>query len=176
MSGTTYVRNADGKMTLKIEGAAKEGYRCVCIVGVRDRYMIANLDSALQKVTDFVKATAGSPGEAGYRLRFRVYGKNAVMGDLEYLPCTAHEVGILIDVLADDQKLANTICALARSNILHVSFPERRSTGGNVAMVFSPHDVPMGPVYRFSAYHIVEDLSTADFEKLFPVEVLEARS
>jgi hypothetical protein len=94
------------------------------------------------------------------------------MGDLEYMPFTGHEVGVVIDVLAKDQTLANTICALARSTFLHIGYPERRSTGGNVALAFSPHDIPVGEVYRFGIYHLVE---TELLTELFPIEIEEVK-
>ena len=172
--GTKFIANLNGKLTLKLEGVAKEGYRTACIVGIRDIYMIKNLDIALDNVRNFIKKNMGETQKGLYDIQFHVYGKNAVMGELEYVKNTPHEVGVLIDVLAEDQILANTVCALARSNILHVEYPERRTTGGNVAMAFSPHDIPVGAVYRFSIYHILENLCNKDFESMFPIETAEA--
>ena len=172
VSGSKFVGAEDGKYTLKIEGAAREGYRCACIAGIRDVYMIKNIDSVLENVNAHIKSNTDKDD---YKIKYRIFGKNAVMGDLEYEPCTAKEIGVLTDVLAETQERANTICAMARSGILHTPYPERRSTGGNVAMAFSPHDIPVGPVYRFGIYHIIKDLSNKDFEKLFPVEIVEVK-
>ena len=40
---------------------------------------------------------------------------------------------------------------------------------GNARAPFSPLDIPAGPVYAFSAYHLVEE---QDPNRLFPVEVM----
>ncbi len=167
--GTKYIA-AEGKWTIKLEGAALEGYRTICIVGARDPILIKNVDMLTAKVTEEVENTLGTQAQEGYTLSYRVYGKNAVLQDLETEPCTAHELGIVVDVVAKTQEQANSICSLARSSILHYPYPERKTTGGNVAMAYSPSDIEVGPVYRFSLYHIVE---VDDPNELFPIEIVE---
>ncbi|HWM05346.1 MAG TPA: hypothetical protein VNP92_23650, partial [Actinophytocola sp.] len=39
-----------------------------------------------------------------------------------------HELGIVIEAVAGTQELANTICAFARSTMLHHGYPGRIST------------------------------------------------
>lgn len=170
--GTKFVPSEEGNYTLKIEGAAKQGYRTICVLGIRDKYMIEHLDEAIDKVKEYVYTSAGSPEEKGYRVKYLVYGRDAVMGKLEYERVNTHEICVVVDVLGKTQEQANTICALNRSNFLHVSYPNRKTTGGNVAIPFSPHDIPVGPVYRFSVYHIVHCLKSQDFKELFPVEIV----
>ncbi len=78
------------------------------------------------------------------------------MGALE--PCgeAGHEIGIVLEVVASTQELANAICATARSTLLHYPYAGRKSTAGNLAFLYSPSDIPCGAVYRFSVYHLVE--------------------
>jgi len=91
-----------------------------------------------------------------YRLDFIVYGKNGVMGDLEpQKEITAHEICIIIDVVADTQEHANAVCAVARSTLLHYGYPGRIATAGNLAFPFSPSDLKVGPVYVFSVYGLL---------------------
>ena len=123
--GTKHI-SAEGKWTIKLEGAALEGYRTICIVGARDPILIKNVDILTAKVTEEVEKTLGTQEEEGYSLNYRVYGKNAVLQDLETEPCNAHEIGIVIDVVAKNQEQANSICALARSSILHYHILEER--------------------------------------------------
>ena len=71
-------------------------------------------------------------------------------------------MGVVIDVVAETQALANTICSLARTRLLHCDFmandvtPARKSTAGNLAFPFSPSDVKMGEVYELTIYHLTK--------------------
>ena len=169
VEGTRF-ESAAGHWTIKLEGAYVEGYRTIAIAGIRDPYMIKHIDEVVAGVTANTENTMGKGEDVGYELRFRIYGKNAVMGDLEYEPCTAKELGVVLEVVAKDQATANDIAALTRAFLLHYPYPERRTTGGNIAIPFSPADAPMGPVYNFGIYHTVE---VDDPNELFPIEYLE---
>jgi len=85
-----------------------------------------------------------------------LYGRDGVMGALEPDPSPApHELGIVIEVVAASQALADALCSFARSTLLHHSYPGRMSTAGNLAFPYSPSDIRMGQVYRFSLYHLM---------------------
>ena len=77
---------------------------------------------------------------------------------------TSHEIGIVIDVVADTQEHASAVCAVARSTMLHYGYPGRIATAGNLAFPFSPSDAKVGPIYVFSVYAL---LRTEDPAKLF---------
>ena len=149
----------DDVYTVKLEGAERIGYRAVTFCGTRDPGLIGQFDSYLESVRENVEhkaAAFGVPADA-YTLTFRVYGKNAVMGSREPVTDTlAHELGILVEVIAPDQETANAVLAIARTNVLHVDFPGRLCKEGNMAFPFSPSDIPCGPVYRFSVFHVAE--------------------
>jgi hypothetical protein len=51
--------------------------------------------------------------------------------------------------------------------MLHADFPGRLCKEGNMAFPFSPSDIDMGPMYRFSIFHTVE---VSDPCALFPIE------
>ena len=88
------------------------------------------------------------------------------MGALEPLKeITSHEVGIVIDAVADTQENANTVCSVARSTMLHYGYEGRIATAGNLAFPFSPSDIPVGEVFNFSAYSLLENDDPAE---LFP--------
>ena len=104
-----------------------------------------------------------------YHLHFHLYGKDGVMANLEPTPSTtgSHELGIVIEATAPTQANADTICAFARSTMLHYGYPGRRATAGNLAFPYSPSDFQGGEVFEFSVYHLLE---TDDPAALFPVE------
>src|SRR5262249_6149455 len=86
---------------------------------------------------------------------FRVYGRDGVMGDIEpYAGPASHEVGLVIEVIADTQEIADTVCALTRSGSLHLGYESRIATSGNLAFPYSPAEFPAPRVYEFRIDHI----------------------
>jgi hypothetical protein len=162
---------ATDKYTIKLEGSSQVAFRTIFIAGVRDPILIENIDEITRGVVDQVRDDYREVPESDYRILFHVYGKNAVMGSLEPLGKSGHEIGIVTEVAAPTQELANAICASARSTMLHYPYAGRKSTAGNLAFLYSPSDIPCGPVYRFSVYHLVEvddpcELFKTEYRKL----------
>jgi hypothetical protein len=156
------------RQTVKLEGARRVGYRHIAPAGIRDPLMIAQLDEVAAGVTRRLVANLGSTvRREDYDLRFRFYGRDGVMGDLEPIRTPGHEIGLLIDAVATTPELAETVCAMARSLTLHWAYPGRIATAGNLAFPFSPADLPAGPVYEFSIYHLLE---INDPVRLFPFQ------
>ena len=91
------------------------------------------------------------------------------MGSREpVLASQPHELGLVIEVLADTQESASAVGALARSTMLHVGYPGRKTTAGNLALPYSPADIDLGPAYEFSVYHLLQIDESTD---LFPISV-----
>jgi hypothetical protein len=142
--------------TVKLEGAKKIGYRTISIAGVRDVVMISKIDDIIKAVKERV-ADNFKNSKLEYYLDFKIYGKNGVMGGLEpQNNITSHELCIIIEAVAEDQQIANTICSFARSTMLHYGYEGRISTAGNLAFPYSPSDFKAGEVYVFSVYHLIE--------------------
>lgn len=159
--------------SVKLEGAAFVGYRSVCIAGVRDPILIANLDEMLSSVRRKLAVELGGriPADS-YRLQFRVYGHSGVMGALEpelrrLGRRDPYEIGLLIDAVAPTQDQADTIVALARSASLHMGYQGRKATAGNVAFPYSPAEFPAPPAYEFRIYHLLTGIE--DPEAMFPI-------
>lgn len=145
------------KYQVKLEGAALAGYRTIFIGGIRDPILIGQLDSFLDRVR--ARAAAAYPplatGEA--QVIFHCYGKNGVMGESEPLKhIVPHEVGLLCEVTAPTQQLANAICSAMRIGVLHLDYPGQVATAGNFAIPLNPPENPIGPVCRFSLYHLMD--------------------
>jgi hypothetical protein len=154
--------------TVKLEGAAHVGHRAISIGGVRDATAIKHIDETLQAARELVADAFGAPGERHqYRIIFRVYGRDAVMGSHEPHRNVPHEVGLITEVIAEDAAIASEVCSLARSTILHYDYPDRLTVGGSLALPFSPHDAPWGEVFEFSLYHLWE---VPDPLSPFPIE------
>ncbi|HCU32898.1 MAG TPA: 3-methylaspartate ammonia-lyase [Ruminococcaceae bacterium] len=167
VKGSRYVTAP--QYTIKLEGAKCIGYRTVSVAGTRDPIMISKIDDIVEGVRARVADNYRDKGYK-YNLNFTIYGKNGVMGDLEPVKdAHLHELGIVIEVVADTQEQADTICASARSTMLHYGYEGRRATAGNLAFPFSPSDFHAGRVYVFSMYHII---AVDDPTALFPIDIV----
>jgi len=169
VSGSKFVHG--DSYTVKLEGARKIGYRTVSIAGTRDPIMMQQIDSIIAGVRERVEDNFRH-NELEYNLNFIVYGRDGVMGALEPMRLNpdSHEFGIVIEAVADTQELANTICATARSTMLHYGYEGRRATAGNLAFPYSPSDFKAGEVYAFSVYHL---LHVDDPVAPFPIEYID---
>jgi hypothetical protein len=153
---------------VKLEGVRSVGYRSISIAGTRDPIMIRTIDAVLEAVNAQVAGILSADKITG-RVFFHVYGRDGVMGAMEPVRRTAaHELGIVIDAVADSEAAAETICSLTRSTLLHYGYPGRISTAGNLAFPFSPSDAKMGEVFEFSVYHL---MPVRD-QGIFPLETL----
>lgn len=157
--------------TVKLEGARRVGYRHIAIGGIRDPLMIGQIDEIEITIRErLAQNLEGRIAQDNYRLTIRRYGLDGVMGALEPQRVPAHELGLLIDAVGDTPQIAETVCAMARSLLLHWGYPGRKATAGNVAFPFSPADVPTGEVFAFNIYHLME---LSDPVATFPHEILE---
>ncbi|MCX7788458.1 MAG: DUF1446 domain-containing protein [Spirochaetes bacterium] len=176
---TTFIELGDGRVevrgsrfepiqpyTIKLEGSRPIGFRTICLAGVRDPIMIQGIDGILEEVRAQVSSLMEKEGIRG-AIYFHLYGKNGVMGSREPIQSFGHELGVLIDAIGETQKDADTLCSVTRSTLLHYGYKGRIATAGNLAFPFSPSDTPMGEVYEFSVYHLMEIPS----QRLFPLKV-----
>lgn len=159
--------------TVKLGGVELAGYRSICVCGTRDPLLIGRIETFLQEVRGIVaeKAAAFGATPEKYKLSFRVYGRDGVMAEREPLrDAHPHELGFVIEVVGETQEVATAVLGIARTNMLHTDFPGRLCREGNMAFPFSPSDIEVGAVYRFSIYHVLE---LDDPCELFPIEYEE---
>lgn len=168
VSGSKYVKSK--RYTIKLEGVRKIGCRTVSIAGARDPVLIEQIDEIIAGVKERVQDNFRDRG-IKYDLLFTIYGRDGVMGSLEPIrQAEGHEIGIIIEAVSDTQAHADTICAAARSTMLHFGYAGRRATAGNLAFPYSPSDFHAGDVYVFSIYHIME---VDDPCQPFPMDIEE---
>jgi hypothetical protein len=164
VSGTRF--NPVFPYTVKLEGVRSAGFRTISIGGVRDPILIGTIDSVLDEIRKQVMEDVG-----GAKILFHLYGKDGVMGMREPEKNHAsHELGIVIEVIADNQELADAVCANVRSLLLHYGYRGRIATAGNLAFPYSPSDIPCGEVFEFNIYHL---MAVEDPLSLFPMRVCE---
>jgi len=169
VSGSVFIPSE--KYAVKLEGASIVGHRTVFIGGIRDPILIGQIDSFLAGVRKRTEALFPDLASGAAQLIFHVYGRDAVMGEVEPLRhLVPHEVGLLGEVTAATQELASDIASIARISVLHMPYPGQKSTAGNFALPLNPPENPIGPVCDFSVYHLMELDSPTE---LFPARVME---
>jgi len=154
------------RATLKIEGAARVGERCVLLAGVADPTMLGCLPQALRAVEERVRHLV--PGD--WALHSHVYGQGAVH-PLPGEHHSRHEAGLVIEFIATDAALARTAAGVFKQNLLHYGYPGRVSTAGNLAFAFTPSEIDAGTAYRFVLYHVMRDAPLHDIFRIASVAV-----
>ncbi|SAL76154.1 acyclic terpene utilization AtuA family protein [Caballeronia telluris] len=157
--------------TVKLEGAGVVGMRTIFIGGIRDPILVEQIDDFLGRITAYAHETYPELRSGEATLNFHVYGKNGVMGSFEPLAQNVpHEIGLLGEVTAATQELANAICSSVRIDVLHTPYPGQVATAGNFAIPLNPPENPIGPVCKFTIYHVMKMDSA---EALFPIQIVE---
>jgi hypothetical protein len=149
------------RTTVKLEGAEMAGYQAIIIGGVREPYIIRQLDSWLTGMQDRFAARVQEmfggrlkPGD--YDIHIRVYGRDGVMGKLEPLAHElGHEVCLLFTITTAEESATDAIAKTFAHFALHYPIPEWRGLISGIAFPMAPSHVNRGPVYRFNLNHVV---------------------
>ncbi len=153
--------------TIKIEGAEWCGERAVLLAGSCDPRVIENTEAIIRGVRASVADIMPPDPAQPYEIFFHVYGKGAT-SLFGAVPAAAEEIFFLVEIIAPAMETARAAASVAKQYLLHHGFPGRLSTGGNIAFPFTPPELPVGPAYRFSIYHVTE---CDDLAAVFPIEL-----
>lgn len=173
VSGSSF-RHAD-TYTIKLEGAEFIGYQHVIIGGVRDPYILRQLDSWLGKMQAKMKDRvaeiySGAVTESDYSIHCRVYGRDGTMGKLEPVPSIPNEVGLVFTVTAKEESVSATIAKSFAHLAVHYPIPEWAGLITGIAYPYSPAEINRGAAYRFNLNHVV--IPDSPFE-MFPTTYQE---
>ena len=102
-----------------------------------------------------------------YAFDLRLYGYNAVLGDLDPSDAPPREVGVMLLVNAADQATATAVAKVANPLMLHLP------THGmdylpSLAFPSSPAEVERGAAYEFVLNHVVDTITPTG---MFRIEV-----
>jgi hypothetical protein len=162
--------------TVKLEGVECVGHQFVVIGGVRDPFIIRQLDPWVEgmkaKFENRVEEIfGGKVKEEDYTIIHRVYGRDAVMGPLEPLADELpHEVGMVFDITARDHDTAKALAQTFAHFIVHFPIPEWHGLISGLAYPYAPPQLDKGEVYRFNMNHVVEPDDPCE---MFPMELME---
>ena len=148
--------------TVKLEGSQLVGYQTVVIGGIRDPKVFMALDAILPKAKVYfqerISELFGNKLSIDeYDINYRLYGRGAVMGELEIDTDTIPtEVGVLITITAPTQEFATKIAKLVSHVSAHLPVPGYDGLISTIAYPFSPPEIDRGPTYRFSVNHVMQ--------------------
>ena len=164
LKGNTY--------TLRLEGAELVGYQAVVLGGVRDPVILEQLEQwvAQVKVAGEARIKTLFPEVEKFKLNFRIYGKDGVMGALEPIrKLEGHEAAVVIEVTASTQDMANAIAGTLSHFAIHYAVPNWHGLISVLAFPYAPADLVRGPVYQFNMNHVVHVDDEAELQRVFPV-------
>jgi hypothetical protein len=151
-----------GTYTVKLEGAEMVGYQTVAIGGLADPTILADVDDFLAKTRmrteERIARTYSDIPAKDWTLNYRVYGLGRTVQKGGNLASEAlgGDVGVVTEVTAVSQDLANSICSIARHQLLHQPVPRWKGFVSNYALAYGSSDLVRGPVYRFNMNCVVE--------------------
>jgi hypothetical protein len=135
--------------------------------GVRDPYILAEMDGWLAQLDDNIKTRIRSTvGNQPYEIVTRVYGRDGVMGGLEpeRQKVGGHEAFILWDVISGSQELSRSIATSLSHMAVHNPIAKWNGLISGVAFPYSPPEIDRGPVFEFHLNHVlVPDSPTSLF-------------
>lgn len=146
--------------TVKLEAATARGYREIVFGAIRDPLVIDQVDHFIETtqavVTQKIQDSLGlTPDD--FVWRWSVYGKNGAMGPLEpENRVEGHEIGLLVEILAQTQETAAAIGSITWHTALHQPIPEYAGLVSQIAFPFSPPAVSVGRAYEFSINHAMK--------------------
>ena len=174
VSGSQFVH--DPEYTIKLEGVRHVGYSTILMGGVRDPYILSQIDAWLAQLDDNIRTRVrNTVGNRPYEIVTRVYGRDGVMGALEPRrggpgAFDGHESFILWDVISESQELSRTIATSLSHLAVHNPIPKWHGLISGVAFPYSPPEIDRGPVYEFHLNHVLVPQSPTS---LFRTEVEE---
>lgn len=142
--------------TIKLEGARITGYQTMSFTAIRDPHILGQITTwaaLLRKmITEWVFEALGP---VDYTVDIRLYGHDAILGDLEPDTGPPREVGVMLLVQAADQQTATAIAKIANPLMLHLPTPDMDYLP-SLAFATSPAETERGAAYEFVLNHAIE--------------------
>lgn len=143
--------------TMKLEGAAANGFQTIMLVGVKAPKVLAEIDRFVSQMhAALIGRVAGAmDARAGhYVISLRPYGWNAVSGEIVGDAPPPREIGLLFVATAETQEIATQIAKTCNPYFLHMPL-EMNAELPSYAFPFSPSEIERGPVFEFRLNHVV---------------------
>jgi hypothetical protein len=165
------------EFTIKLEAAELVGYQHIIVGGVRDPYILRQLDTWLAAMIERMKERVleifdGKVGTDEYSIHCRVYGRDGTMGpaDPKRNEPPPHEVGLVFTVTAATEEISAVVSKSFAHLACHYPIPEWSGLITGIGFPYSPANINRGPAFRFSLNHVV---LPDDAHEMFPTEYRE---
>jgi hypothetical protein len=125
---------------------------------VREPNYVAHIDDWIEKLSRICNTKikqSMTNSKSTHSIDFRVIGKNAVLGELEFSESLAPELGVLVIVTADSQGEADDIAMLINPYLLHLPLSEDEPIP-TTAFAYSPANSSRGAFFEFALNHIMK--------------------
>jgi len=151
ITGMKFV-HTPGKIKIKLEGSGKVGERYIGIVGIRDPYLIKNIDKVIGWAeSQVLERFAGKD----YKLFYHIYGKNGVMGAREPVrEIRSHELCVVVEGVAPTKEMAEEVTLIGSRQIFYARLPEVKGTAGTAAFIVDGV-LPAPPAYEWTLNHVI---------------------
>ncbi len=143
--------------TVKLEAAKLSGYQTTLLTIVRETNYIEKIEEWIEKLSKICEAKIKQSmpeSNSKYAVDFRVIGKNAALGELEFSEKQAPELGILGIITADSQNRADDIAMLINPYLLHMPLSQNEPIP-TTAFAYSPANSSRGAFFEFALNHIM---------------------
>jgi len=153
----------EGDIKVKLEGSGFIGEKYIGLAGIRDPYTIENIDEVIRMAREHI---AEEFSDIDYRVSFRVFGKNGVMGELEPVKeITSHELMVVIEGIAETQEDAEAVALMGTRQIFYARLPEVKGTAGTASFVVD-EVLPATAAYMWTMNHTIPVKDPADLYQL----------
>jgi len=144
--------------TMKLEGAAAGNYQTLMLVGIQDPDVLKDVnafhDQLLAALYERTRKSIPAEELGEFHISLRMYGWNAVSGDVPVNVPPPREIGVLLVATASTQELANAIAHACNPYFFHYPMVMNKELP-SYGFAFSPADVPRGQVFEFKLNHVV---------------------
>ncbi|SMF56118.1 Protein of unknown function [Xaviernesmea oryzae] len=150
------------RYTIKLEGAEMVGFQTVAIGGIADPTILTDVDDFLAKARkrteERIERSYKDLSPADWHINYRVFGlgRTVLKGGTLSSRALGGDVGVVTEVTAVSQDLANSLCSIARHQLLHQPVARWKGFQSNYALSYGSTDLVRGPVYRFNMNCVVE--------------------
>lgn len=153
----------EGDIKVKLEGSGFIGEKYIGLAGIRDPYTIENIDEVIRMAREQI---AEEFSDLEYRVSFRIFGKDGVMGELEPVKeIKSHELMVVIEGIAETQEDAEAVALMGTRQIFYARLPEVKGTAGTASFVVD-EVLPATAAYMWTMNHTVPVKDPAELYQL----------
>lgn len=162
ISGQKFVP-IEGDIKVKLEGSGFIGEKYIGLAGIRDPYTIENIDEVIRMAREQI---AEEFSDLEYRVSFRIFGKDGVMGELEPVKeIKSHELMVVIEGIAETQEDAEAVALMGTRQIFYARLPEVKGTAGTASFVVD-EVLPATAAYMWTMNHTIPVKDPAELYQL----------